>query len=318
MKKVKTIKSLFHHCLEVIEENGWYLPVRFTKAQLKTYSETEQFAVRSMAPSSVCLAFRTQAKKVKIQYSISAKARNWAVFDMLVDGCLLHSAEATQDEGVVEFSLSGNGEEKIEIFLPHLVDIKIKAPIADAPLLPIQKKKKLMLALGDSITQGMVARHPSFAYPVTVARHLNYDLLNCGVGSIYFNEKELDFIGKEPHLITIALGCNDWYLFNVSQIEEQATAYLKKLFSLYSCRNVYGILPIWTSACNKTQNGATFEECRKTIQTVYERYPFIKIIDGYKLVPQSTEFFNDPEDVQTHPSDEGFLYYGLQLLRHIK
>ena len=124
--------------------------------------------------------------------------------------------------------------------MPHLVVVKIKTPIANEPLIPIKENKKFWLAIGDSITQGMVAKRPSFTYPVNVARVMGYELLNWGVGGDSFNAKLLDFVGREPDLITIALGCNDWDHFSLNEIQKNATDYVEKLCSLYKCRNIYG------------------------------------------------------------------------------
>lgn len=312
------MKELFKNCVSVKEENGWYFPVRFTQKQSAQYLKNEWLNVRSLAPSSVCIAFTSKAKSVKIEYSIGVKARDWACFDVVVDGFLESSAVLDADQGVVELTLSGDDSVKTEIFLPHLVEIKIKAPVSDEPLIPIKEERDFYLALGDSITQGMVAVHPSFAYPVSVAKYFNYDLLNCGVGSTCFTKEELDFCGREPKLITLALGCNDWSEVPITKIKQTVLEYLDKLFSLYKCRNVYAILPIWRSDEMNVSLGSNFREFREEIKKAYEKYDFIKIIDGYKLVPHDKKFFNDPGDVQCHPNETGFLYYAEKLIKNVK
>ena len=66
--------------------------------------------------------------------------------------CRLHMKPVTEDTGRIRFSLSGDKTVKTEIFLPHLVQLAIKDIQADAPLLPCEKKEKLWLCIGDSIT----------------------------------------------------------------------------------------------------------------------------------------------------------------------
>lgn len=309
------MEKLFKNCLSIKEENGWFTAVRFTEKQRQVFSKSEYYLTRCDASSSACLRFRSKAKSVKIEYEITGKARDWAIFDVVKNGVLFSHVEVTKDCGVVELTLSGDENAITEIYLPQLVVIKIKAPITAEPLIPIEEDKKLWLALGDSITQGMVATHPSMTYPVIVATNLNYDLINCGIGGLSFNAEELDYIGKEPHLITIALGCNDWDHFTLDEIEKNVTKYLEKLCSLYKCRNVYGILPTWRSDELQIKNGGNFRTCRQRIKSVYQKFNFIKIIDGYELVPNDKKFFNDPIELQCHPSNEGFLYYATTLTR---
>ena len=68
----------------------------------------------------------------------------------------------------------------------------------------------MWLALGDSITQGMVAIRPSGIYPSLISERFGLGLINAGVGGIRFDSDEIDYIGFEPDIITVALGCNDW------------------------------------------------------------------------------------------------------------
>ena len=312
------MKDLFKNCYCVDIEGEWYIPRRYTVNQRKEYSRSEYSLIRCDSPASVCLAFYSKAKSIKIEYEIGGKARDWAYFDVVTNGVLTFSKEVVEDKGVVELTLSGNENDKTEIFLPHLVVVKIKMPIANEPLIPIKENKKFWLAIGDSITQGMVAKHPSFTYPVNVARVMGYELLNWGVGGDSFNAKQLDFVGREPDLITIALGCNDWDHFSLCDIQKNVTECVEKLCTLYKCRNIYGILPIWRSDAEEIKNDITFEDCRNAIKAIYKKYDFIKIIDGYQLVPHKEEFFGDPEELKVHPSDNGFLYYSLRLIGELK
>lgn len=312
------MKELFKNCYSVEVDGEWYIPRRYTTNQRKEYSRSEYSLTRCDSPASVCLAFYSKAKSIKIEYEIGGKARDWAFFDVVTNGLLTFSKEVLQDKGVVELKLSGNEKDRTEIYLPHLVVVKIKTPIANEPLIPIKENKKFWLAIGDSITQGMVAKRPSFTYPVNVARVMGYELLNWGVGGDSFNAKQLDFVGREPDLITIALGCNDWDHFSLNEIQKNATDYVEKLCALYKCRNIYGILPIWRSDEKEVKKGTVFEDCRNVIKSVYQKYDFIKIIDGYNLVPHVKEFFGDPDELKVHPSDNGFLYYSLRLISELK
>ena len=93
------MKELFKNCLNAVENNGWYKPLRFTEAQLEKYSTSAGGIARSHAPSSVILSFKTAAKSIKIEYRIGLKARDWARFDLTVDGALSDSVAVTDISG---------------------------------------------------------------------------------------------------------------------------------------------------------------------------------------------------------------------------
>lgn len=311
------MKKLFKNCLSVQERDGWLIPIRFTKSQMDTYSLADNFAIRSLATSSVILSFKSAAKKISFEYRITGKARDWANLDVVCDGLLRESINITADSGMLEIKLPGDGEVETHIYLPHLVCFELRNISSDEPLIPTQKKSKVWLALGDSITQGMVAQRPSCTYPSLLSERFGLELINAGVGGIVFNADELDYIGLEPDLITVALGCNDWGC-EKDTFKTNVTDYTEKLISIYKSGNIHFILPIWRSDAEQINPGMTFLEHREVIKEVVSRYPFINVIDGYTLVPHIKDFFGDPGDRKVHPNDEGFLRYALALTKHIK
>ena len=173
----------------------------------------------------------------------------------------------------------------------------------------------MWLALGDSITQGMVAIHPSGTYPSLISEQLDLELINAGVGGIRFASGELDYIGIEPDIITVALGCNDWGVPK-EELEASVSDYLECLLSLYKCRNIHFILPIWRSDAEQVNADMTFIQHREIIRKVASRYPFINIVDGYALLPCDEYYYGDPTG-KVHPNDEGFLRYAMALMKYI-
>jgi len=310
------MKELFRNCLRAEEEDGWFRPIRFTEQQRKVYASSEARVIRSGAPSSVILSFKSAAQKISFQYRITGKARDWAVVDVVCDGVLRESISLVSDSGFLEIELTGNVEVETHIYLPHLVCFEIRDIFSDAPLIPTEKKHKSWLALGDSITQGMVAKRPSGSYPSLISEQFDLALINMGVGGITFESTELDYIGFEPDIITIALGCNDWGIER-NQLKLNVSSYIERLISLYKCRNIHLILPIWRSDAEERHAEMTFAQHREVIREAASRYPFINIIDGYDLVPHTEAYFGDPSDLKVHPNDEGFLRYALRLLKHM-
>ena len=315
------MKELFKNVLRVDEKDGWFIPCRFTDAQLNTYSESEPTRIRSAAASAVALAFKTSAEKLSLEYSISARARDWAAFDVLSDGVLFSSKIIEDNEGIVDLDLPGDPSAEVRVYLPHLVAIKIRNIRSDAPLIPVPDRSKKWLVLGDSITQGMVSIHPSSAYPMILAEHYGVDILNQGVGGIEFEPRELDSVGFEPDMITVALGCNDWGRANADGMRAVVTEYLEKLLSLYKTENIYLITPIWRSDeyTSEENKGISFGDHREAIRDAASKFPTVKIIDGYKLLPKLEHLFGDPDGRRrVHPNDEGFMRYALALMKYIE
>jgi hypothetical protein len=310
------MKNLFKNCLTVREQDGWLLPIRFTEKQMQIYSKTPTYEIRSFSTSSVILSFKSNAKKLSFDFRITKKARDWAVLDVVCDGLLRESVSITEDSGHLEITLSGDARVETHIYLPQLVCFEMKNISSDKPLIPTEQKKKTWLALGDSITQGMVANRPSGTYPSLLSEKFGCNLINAGVGGIIFNAEDLDYIGFEPDFITVALGCNDWGT-EKEAFRKSVSDYMERLTSIYKCKNIHLILPIFRSDGEGIKAGMTFAEHREIIREVASCYPFVNIIDGYTLVPHIVDFFGDPSDVKVHPNDEGFLRYALSLTKHI-
>ena len=310
------MKNLFKNCVSVSESDGWLTPLRFTEKQIAVYAKAESKLIRCKSASSVCLAFKSSAKYISFDYCINGCAREWAFVDVVVGGLLQSSTEISVKGGSVTIPLTGNSELETRVYLPHLVCISIKNIKSDAPLIPTEKREKSWLILGDSITQGMVAKKPSNAYPSLLSEWYGCEAYNEGVGGIAFNKDELDYLGFEPDIISIALGTNDWGIER-EIFETNVREYLDKLISLYACRNIYIILPIWRSDDGGISAGMTFREHSAIIAKVASEYPFIKVIDGYKLVPPMPELFGDPSGRLVHPNDEGFLRYAFALVKEI-
>ncbi len=67
-----------------------------------------------------------------------------------------------------------------------------------------------------------------------------------------------------------------------------------------------------------TESGVNFEEMRAIIRAEYEKYPYITILDGMKLVPPNTCFYGDAGELKAHPNAEGFWHYARNLEKAIR
>lgn len=310
------MKELFKNCIDVIEEDGWILPTRFTEHQRNYIATNENRYIRVYAPSSVCLAFKTAATKLSFEYKITGKARPWAIFDLTCDGLLTECVSLTDSEGRVELSLRGDERKEYRLYLPHLAVTFLRNISSDAPLFPVDDRERFWLALGDSITQGMDAKHPTHTYPSIISDHMGLDLLDTGIGGARFSADWLDHVGREPDLITVAFGCNDWGTER-DALTANVAAYMERILSLYECRCIYAILPIWRGNADELNADMTYREHIEAIRSVFEKYPFVKIINGYEIIPHLPEFYGEVNRPSLHPTSEGHAIMARELIKRI-
>ena len=315
----KTICSLMRNCLSVEKTENGLLPLRFTERQLGVYSSEPTWKIRSRCPSGVCIDMVGDIGSLAIDYATGGKARDWAYFDLYVDGALTaqQGSKPSRSPDRVEFKILGERKERrLTVYLPHCLEIFIRGIELqdDVSFSPAPHQQRKLLMIGDSITQGMESFYPSSIYPVQVARFLDAELLNHGIGGYFFDEQVIDetmpFI---PDLVTVAYGANDWNRFKeLSDFRSACSAFVEKLTSTYNHVPVFVITPIWRSDHGDRKECGTFEDIADTITDCCRPYSKIKIVDGMKLVPHLPEYFGDGT---VHPNDAGFAYYAINLLK---
>jgi Lysophospholipase L1 and related esterases len=318
------LKSITNGAIDVTEENGEYRFHRFTEKQTKEYGVKENLKIRCACPAGVSLDFETDSDFFQVQYSLKfSTGRPFFHFDFYVND--IFTASIGEDplvnrEGTVcyQFPKEFGKTKRVTIYLPQLYELTLSniSLSNGSRITPAQQKSKKLFCLGDSITQGMEAKYPSNTYPVQLARYLNAELLNQGVGGYIFNHESLDKdLPYSPDLITVAYGTNDWSsLPSAEALLTNVTAYFKTLCAIYPTVPIYAITPLWRSNLHDIRPAGTFEQVGNTMRTVCEKYPNIKVVDGMKLVPNMSLYLNDKT---IHPNDLGFLHYAFQLSKAI-
>jgi len=307
------MREFFKNCLDVIEEDGWYLPVRLTEKQYQSYSRREPMWNRAYNDAGIAVAFRTTATKVEITYKITENARDYAHWDVVVDGVFVKSENHSQEKDTFVLDIPGNGERDVEIFLPHLARVWISDIKPNAAIKPLPAKEKFWLFLGDSITQGMASLYPSQSYPVLAARWMDCDFLNMGVCGGKFFAGDLDSDHRKADIITVAMGTNDWKQAGDEEtFRATAREYIARLVEVYPTEPICAILPIWRSDVDGILSGMTFDKMHDILKEEYGKYPRIRIINGLELVPNLPEYFGDRF---AHPNEFGFVHYAMNLCR---
>jgi|LSQX01.3.fsa_nt_gb hypothetical protein len=324
MYEITYDKDIFRNCLEVIRTEDSVQPVRFTPNQFSVYSKNEGYRIRSYCPAGINIDFKTDSKKIYIEYYVCNQSRNWMCFDVFINDIFVESIGKMPIEcadGEIRFNIPEQytGLNRITIYLPHLVELKIKriALEDDSKLEYVDTYKKNLLSLGDSITQGMDAYHPASAYPVALSRFLGTNLINQGVGGFYFEAESLDeHFPYRPDIITVAYGTNDWkWCNNKEEFVDKCSDYINLLVKYFNNSKIYVITPLWRKDLNEKYNVGSFYELDDVIRKVCYGYEQITIINGMEIIPHMPEYMGDG---RVHPNDEGFLHMTLNLAKVIK
>ncbi|NLC43040.1 MAG: SGNH/GDSL hydrolase family protein [Clostridiales bacterium] len=327
-------KGYFRNVYDVkICDDGSAWPVRFSDKLFSVYSEVEGRKIRSYCASGVCIDLITSSDFIYLYVDTLSFARDFAYFDLYIDDIFVETIGTEPVEKLderVSFQLiyehingktvRDSKEQRVTIYLPHLVDIHIKAiEVEDKSIVrsssKLTEKQKNLLCLGDSITQGMTAKRPSSMFSVQLARKLGMNLLNHGVGGHVFDEDVIDGdMGINPDIITVAYGVNDWSRYESMDIfSEKCRRFFDKLINVYHNAKIFVITPIWTDRENESRAIGSLSDIRREIECIAGEYEGISIINGLEMLPNMSEFLQDG----VHPNDDGFAHYSVNLLAEL-
>ena len=317
---LEDIKTITYGVEEVKEENGLFEFYRFTEAELKN-NKAENF----FRPAGVFLEFVTDAKELALKGNIEKilEGRSYYSVDVLQNNELIHSVKNYNKEELNseyanykyvtsdfdEVVRLAEGSKTIRIVLPFSVICKIeKLELIGANYFKSVKKEKLIVAYGDSITQGYDALNPKDTYVMRMAQYFSANVINKGIGGMQFNpELASCAYDSKPDFITVAFGTNDWNWNGLEFIRKQCTAFLEEIVKIYGNAPVFIISPIWRHDCESKEKAAgDFLNVEKMIFEVAENYPSVTAISGWELVPHSPEYFGDGG---LHPAANGFECY---------
>lgn len=309
----------FKNCLSIARDRDALVPLRFTPSQLEVYGREKAFRIRSISPAGVYIDCETDSPWMDITFFSRGGCREWMYFDLVVNSMLVsHSgwdrfpgAEQTIRLEVPEYL---RGQNRLSVYLPYNMHTAIRSiETADgSETVPIPSHGKKLLCMGDSITQGMDALHPSNTYPVQTARMLGMNLLNQGVGGHVFQTETLDnTIGLKPDVVTVAYGTNDWNRYaSISEFRSMCEEYINRLSFIFSACPILVLTPLWRSDIDEDKPMGSFELLKDTIYEVCSGIDNISVVNGLKLTPHIPEYYRDKT---IHPDDTGFLHYAVNL-----
>ncbi len=317
------LKKLLRNYLAVEQREEGLVIHRFTKRQLSVYDSEESWKIRARHPAGVSLEMFTNARRIRLLFSILEKSREWSFFDLFVNNIFLDSQSGHSYDGVlhtVEFEFTGKqgkDPQRVAIYLPYNIYLALQSvEVIDGEALPVTGAiRKKLLCLGDSITQGMDAYYPSNTFPVQLARFFEMDLLNQGVGGYIFNAHSLDEeISYKPDLVTVAYGTNDWGKYSEhKEFMRECSLYMQRLTDIFSEAKIFVITPLWRADSDQPSPMGPFSTLQETISSVCSAYPQITVLPGVNMMPNLNRYFTDG----LHPTDEGYGHYSINLIKSL-
>jgi lysophospholipase L1-like esterase len=304
------LKSIYFGAYSIIETNDGYLKsCQYTPEQMQYFKNLDDFWFeRSDASNGKTLEFTTKATQFSFEYKISWIGSEDSI-ELLIDDLIMKVfyVKDLDKEGTLTFIMPDYNK-KVVINLPTDATILLRNAQANGEVIPVLKKYKV-LWMGDSITQGYGSFRSAHTYVNVLNRYCDYDIINQGLGGYVYDSKVLiPMKGYSPDKIVVALGANQYETDDFTEIE----AYYHTLQQLYQNTPVLCLTPIYRGdSPNALTKLVNFSE---KLKKICSKYPNIKIVDGLKLVPHTSEYFID----EVHPNELGAEIYGRNLVKAIQ
>jgi lysophospholipase L1-like esterase len=303
------LKKYYKGAYSFKEKDGWLQSFQYTGAQMEYFKRTEIYWYeRSFASTGKTIEAVTSATEVSFDYKIIWQG-SLDTFELFVNGepAEAYYIENLEREGRLTFHVpEGGSEKRIIIYLPIDATVLVRNLEANAELIPIKPRKKV-LWMGDSITQGYGPLRSAYTYVSVANRILDFDIINQGIGGyIYDKGSVMPMEGYRPDEIIVSLGTNQYMSGDIRPVKE----FYERLTEVYGCEiPVTVISPVWRMDFDSEREEIDFIRFCEEIKKVCGGYPNIRVIDGFELVPHEHEYYID----DLHPNLKGAEIYGNKL-----
>jgi len=306
-----SIKKLVFGAYRVEKVEGGYTAFyHFTEEQVQVLKKRDNFFYeRAYLSSSCTIEFITDAKLVSFDYRFRANHSQDSI-DIYVNGELVKvfKTQNLTPKGKISFELNGE-KNKVVIYFPIDSEVNVKNLEIQGSYKSLSKRKKV-LWIGDSITQGYGSEMGSYNYVNVANRQLNYDVLNQGIGGYWYDEEIIQKMeGYSPEKIIVAFGTNQYRSLDYY---ERIEKFYKNVSTVYPNVPVLTISPIWRGDGDHDAN--KLYETNKVLEQIVSKYPQVTFVDGFTLVPHVSEMFMD----NLHPNVLGCKTYAENLVKAIK
>ncbi len=318
------------------DTDGKILLHRFTAEEEQLYrKEKNGFYIATARPAGVKLVFETDSKSLFIKGETYGRdVRNYMSIEVFADGerVGIHTnyggmeipklyAGLACPIGVEEcrFEL-GEGKKTVTVYLPWSIGFKIEEISIDdgSDIVPV-KRDKLLLAYGDSITQGYDALQSHNRYSSLLADYLGADEHNKGIGGEIFFPRLAKIADRslKPDYVTVAYGTNDWNgRRDAALFEVHVREFYEAISEAYPDSKIFALSPIWRKDLNDGEHAlGEFSKLGEKLAQLTAHIPNVTVIDGFGAVPESEDMFSD---LYLHPNDEGFRHQARSFYEKIK
>ena len=308
----------------LVEEIGnWARFHRFTEKEEQIYRDLHPDKCNKLlATAGVRVAFRTDSERFAFAYRFFAQCSSREIprIDVYINGAMVAhvgSDDCKNVEQTAELAL-GKGEKTVEIYLPWSMGCEIgEVKLDDGAAFASACRRYSMISYGDSITHGYDSIYPSLSYASTLARLMDADSINKGIGGEYFFPELLEgAAGEQPDFVTVAYGTNDWSTYPRETVANNCRAFYQKLSTLYPEARIFAIAPIWrgNGASTDTPFGSPVTDVYHMICEKTADLGNVTVICGDNLVPHMADFTTDA----LHPNDLGAQIYAQNLYPEIQ
>ena len=319
------ISKILHNVMEYFfDEKGSLHFFRFTKQQMDIYAQqSADWILKTRSSASATFDFITDSDYITLKLDLfPGSSQRYGTLDLYVDG-VFYGCRVAEDLSIklAGFALP-EGEHRVTLYFPWTTETVInEVQLSEgASVIPVEKRCK-MLSFGDSITQGYISKFTSLSYVNQVARALDAEVINQGIGGYVFNEATLheSICAYKPDIITVAYGTNDYSRTEtIEAYGEKSGRYIRRLSELFPDTPIVGILPIYRGDENHLirtfYRTYTLDQARALLREQYTALP-----NGYVVeetgIPHLPQFF--AADL-LHPNELGFSMMAQGIIRRLK
>lgn len=318
--------KILHNVLDYyFDEDGFLHLFRFTKEQRQAYidDKSRDWVAKSRSSASATLELITDSDYIALRYALlPGSSQKYGSIDLYVDGALYESRFMDDLVAIQAGFQLPAGEHRVTVYFPWTTETILKAVhLSDgASVIPVEKSCRMM-CFGDSITQGYVAKYTSLSYVNQVARALDAEVINQGIGGYIFNEAVIDesICFFRPDIITVAYGTNDYSRNETMEAYMvKPSRYIEKLAKLFPDVPIVGILPIYRNDHNNVvrelYRDYKLADARKFLKEQYLALPNGYVIEETGIPHLSMAFVPD----LLHPNDMGFTLMAQGIIPQLK
>ena len=292
------------------------IPRRMSDKYLNFCNRAEPFSTFARSCSSVKLQFLTDAKRIKLHCRYKPVTGEKYNSDLYIDGKYHSSFAPKKNEADFDDVIFHSTESKLhrfQIYFHYHAHMTLcSIDFEDATNVePLPGERPTWLALGDSITEGADAEHPSDIYVETTARLLELDTINIGIGAESMEpEHAIAALDYNFDFLTVAYGANDCgNAVPVDTYFEKTKNTIDLL--LKSNKPIVFISPVPRLDEYEFRNcaGHVVEDYRQTLEHLAAEHDRLSYINGKCLLPSEPKYFFDT----VHPNRAGHIQYGHNL-----